>query len=595
VKKLIFAILLGFISLNSFANNIVVGNGSGTVSVTSMTGINPNDVLIIQAGTYSSITLQNINNVTIVNQGGQVTCTGPVNIGPWSYVNLMGNGTSGLQYGFNFTYNGNVFQIGSGHIADHSSIQYFQTVNSGDLIDFSGSQGGTWNLSDSSTLMFNQFTLANFSMSNSAHILYGTWDATTTLHSSSFGLQIYNAQIQNMTTGDGLIFGYNMWNYNFHDWTIGGTNSSATDDIGMIRVGGYGSVSSIIMQGSLWGYVGRLESISLNGKGTTYVYNNLKLNTTCYGVVDIRASSSNIGGSVTSANAYICNNTQFGNLDPLTYTTAAAVIFGHAGATYYVYNNLNVGSQDMGNDVYNAASDPVVFSNNLTNASATGILDPSTGKLVAGSPAINAGVALSWRTQDLYHNPATLDLGAISYGGSTPPPPPPAVNDTTLATLVGVNDSTGRIKFTWAATKEGNDSLWVMDSSSNNSTWVRYQTVATKATKGTSTSTINYGPYYFFFTPTTATVAIAGFGLLILGISFKRRNKLFLILPIILMIGLFSCTKDNSLASNADSTVVDAARINKTTSPHYHYFRLSVIHKDKTITYFNTVKVTLTF
>jgi len=292
--------------------------------------------------------------------------------------------------------------VGSGHVADHSSIQYFQTVGTGDLIDFSGSQGGTWNLSDSGTLMFNQFTLANFSMSNSAHILYGTWDATTTFHSSTFGLQIYNAQIQNQTTVDGLVSGYNMWNYNFHNWTVSGTDSYASGDISMIRVGGYGSVSSIIMNGfSLWGYVARLESISINGTGTTYVYNNLKMNTTCYGVVDIRASSSNIGGSATAANAYICNNTQLGNIDPIMYTTAAAVIFPHPGSTYYVYNNLNVTSQDAGNDVYNASSDPVVYSNNLVSAPSIGVLDPTTGKLVAGSPAINAGIALPWRTTDL--------------------------------------------------------------------------------------------------------------------------------------------------------------------------------------------------
>ena len=587
--KLLFLCALLFFSTFSFANTVTIGTGSGAVSQTSMSGLNPGDILAIKAGNYTSLTLTNLNNITIVNSGGLVTVTGAVNIGPWSYVNMMGNGTSGITYGFDFTYSGQVFQIGSGHIADHSSIQYFQANGTGDLLDYSSNQGGTWNLTDSSTLMFNQFTLANFSMNNSGHIIYGTWDATTTFHSSAFGLQIYNAQIQNQTTGDGLIFGYNMWNYSFHDWTINGTNSSASGDIGMIRVGGYGSINSIIMNGtSLWGYIARLEAISINGVGTTYVYNNLKMNTTCYGVVDIRASSSNIGGAATAGNAYICNNTQIGNLDPITYTTAAAVIFGHTGATYYAYNNLN-----------NAASDPVVSGNNLVSSTSTGVLDPTTGKLVAGSPAINAGVSLSWRTQDLYHNPATLDLGAISYGSSTPPPPPPSVNDTTLATLTATNDSTGRIKFVWTATREGNDSLFFLDSSVDNSTWLNYISTSSIAPKGTSKTAINYGPYYYYFSPTTAKVSIsASFTailiIIILAIIlFGKKFKPYLISAcIISILSITSCTKSSVLPNNSDST--DASR-RRGTTVHNHYYRLRVLHKDKTVTIFNTQQVSLTF
>jgi len=57
---------------------------------------------------------------------------------------------------------------------------------------------------------------------------------------------------------------------------------------------------------------------------------------------------------------------------------------------------------------------------------------------------------------------------------------------------------------------------------------------------------------------------------------------------------LLSCTKDNSALNNSNSSVIDAARRGRT-SPDHHYFRLSVIHKDKTVTYFNTKEITLTY
>ena len=101
MKNLFMALLALFLSLSLSAKTVVIGNGSGTISQTSMSGLSAGDVLAITPGTYSSATFSNLSNISIINNGGLVTFTGGWSFYVMSNVTISGNGTStsNISYG----------------------------------------------------------------------------------------------------------------------------------------------------------------------------------------------------------------------------------------------------------------------------------------------------------------------------------------------------------------------------------------------------------------------------------------------------------------------------------------------------------------
>ncbi len=423
------------------ANTVVVGTGSGTISVTGMTGLNPGDVLAVTPGTYSSARFTNLSGIAIINNGGLVVFTGPVTIGGWKNVSFSGTGQSGLTYGFQFSQvGGKALPFGGGQIY-HSGIYNTEFLNGGDVISYSSYDGGTYT-GDSATFMFNQFTMQYIHMVNSGHLWYGTWLAPSTGASFVYGLHIHNLLVEGMNSPDYLVWGNSMFGLDFSDWKIYGPSSSSNvGDNGLITGCGNGVFHSIYMNGC-YGYLSRWQSIKLNGVGDSRFYNNVKLNTTCYGLVDSRIDAASLSGWTTAADTWIVNNTQINNIDCKggAYTTATAAIFPHLGGTIYVYNNLSLAYQGSEtNCIYGdltnpAVNGPVNQSNNLQNKSATGIADVTSAALLAGSSAIGAGTTISWRTDDFYHNAATNDAGAIAYG-KAPANQPPVANAGSTQTI----------------------------------------------------------------------------------------------------------------------------------------------------------------
>ena len=142
-------IILMLFSTKSFANHITVGSGSGTVSVTSMSGLNSGDSIYINTGSYTSGVFGGLNNVTIINHGGVVTFTGTVDFGNFSSsmtnVVFTGTGYNGTTYGFvfngsntaNFNGNGDAF-VSTAPYNTGIRFNYFSFQNvPGNCFDFS--------------------------------------------------------------------------------------------------------------------------------------------------------------------------------------------------------------------------------------------------------------------------------------------------------------------------------------------------------------------------------------------------------------------------------------------------------------------------
>lgn len=590
--------LLMLVCISVSAKTIQYGTGSGSINVTSMAGLSAGDTLAIKGGTYSSASFTNLNHVTIINSGGAVTFTGQVNIGPWSYVNMDGTG-DGLTYGFKFTNTGGyILGIGNGHIADYSRISHFEIATSQDFIHYSNSQGGTYNPADSSTLMFNHFTLDYVHLINSGFLWYGTWSGPYPAVSVVNNLIISNLKADGVTTTSGIVWGNSLYNIDFHDWVMNGPINGA-NDVGMIQGSGNGKMHSILMNSGIWGYLTRWQTLKLNGVGATYVYNNIKLYSTRYGLADLRCDAGNVGGPVGSGDAYVANNTQLGNIDFANngYSTGSAVIFAHAGATYYIYNNLHLAGQGKQQNTYtDFSSDPVVASNNFQSSIINGNADSLTGVLVASSPAIGKGIALSWRTEDFNHAGATLDIGAVSYGGSiiVPPPPPPTVIKTVFASFTPIKGTTtGTAQFNWSTSSEVKMDSFYIQQSRDTLTWVTLFGVKTKSATDTVLTIQNYGPYYYSVTNHTL-VSHAGLGLVIilvlLIIFLNRKNRNILSLLLIALTLNMGCTKTKVDPTQTDVQV--AADAFRRTGVKY-YFRAVALDKSKNIVYSKNVALTL--
>jgi hypothetical protein len=96
-------ILIGFLIFSgsdSFAKTVIVGTGSGSVSVNGMSGLAPGDILAVTPGNYTGGSFSNLNGITIINNGGLVSFSGSVSFTSNLNTTFIGNGAPGITYGF---------------------------------------------------------------------------------------------------------------------------------------------------------------------------------------------------------------------------------------------------------------------------------------------------------------------------------------------------------------------------------------------------------------------------------------------------------------------------------------------------------------
>lgn len=370
-KKIFMNKLLAILSFlwcfSASATNMHIGTGSGTITQNSMGTMVAGDTLFIKTGSYAGGgQFSNMNNITIINEGGIVTFTASFDFGNVtnSMVNIKwtGTGSNGNTYGFVFDATG-TFGAGPVGYTTNSGIVFtathytplridhiwFKSISS-NCIDISGGNQPTYNGTTASLRVY----LSTFSYcrtDNCLEFLQGSYSANTGFIDS---IDISN-NIFNQTSFNGLTVNIEATNFNIHDnQAIYSGYNAQTNDVGVFSIEGFGQIHHNYMKGGR-GWLGRISGCSFKGGpvGTFYGHDNIKIGTNTYGMFDMRSDSLNFFGpgspffqhcnfqvtDNTAGNMYAndANGTGSGN----NFNTPIALFYVmDGGATGFVKNNL---------------------------------------------------------------------------------------------------------------------------------------------------------------------------------------------------------------------------------------------------------------
>jgi hypothetical protein len=341
-----FYLAIAIVLINDFhagAKTLIVGNGSGTVSKTSMDGLEPGDVMAIMPGTYTGGEFSNLKNISVINNGGLVVFTGTVSLSSLHNTTISGTGAQNIFYGiqFNslkskaFSTSGNFYGLRIYNCEFINVSEYILDVSDNDA-KYNG---------DTSTIKLYKTTLANLKMTKCGILLqgyYGTPDKLTDIIDS---IAIFNIKIDTTVANGQAIAAGAIYRMDIHDWKVNGfaLNPSLLGDIGLIHTSGNGRVYNIYRHGGR-GYIWREWNVGLNGVGESYIYNVIDLATNAYGFIDTRIDDTYFTGGTkipftTGGNIHIINNT-IGNKTDDHYVTPVVILGFQGGYKTEVRNNL---------------------------------------------------------------------------------------------------------------------------------------------------------------------------------------------------------------------------------------------------------------
>jgi hypothetical protein len=435
---LLTSLLLFFNLKTAEAKTIVIGSGSGFISVPNMNGLNPGDVIAINPGTYAGGAFNNLTGITITNNNGTVVFNQQVTL-----VSLVECVFAGFQFinvpGIAIRWDGNSRRCIERNI-------YFQDCagSANDAQDHNPYTG------DTSSLKFYMCTFDSLTLFRSGMVLMGSWgDAAAKIcYMDSVVLSRIkvDSTLSNGTEVRGVFF-----RLDAHDWRViyKGTITLA-GDVGLFYIVGNGAIHNIYRSGGR-GYILRIWNTGLKSVGNTYFYNNIDLNSVVYGSLDTRVDPAQFTEYVTGGNCYIFNNTSGNKGDNIGYWSSTAVVGTYAPPyVCQTRNNLGFNMTTHGKPqiTMNQSSQTWVSdsSNNIYVDKPDGVIDPVTCVPTANSPVLGKGLTLPTVKDDYYHNPRTgaYDVGAVQHGGApiSPPAnqPPVAIGDTIRSITLPVSN-----------------------------------------------------------------------------------------------------------------------------------------------------------
>lgn len=469
--KNLFIFLLSLSPFLSFATRHVQGTGSGLLTLN--TQFTNGDTIAIAPGTYTGATVSaSLHDMFITNNAGKVTFTGSIDFGVSgnTMTNLTwdGSGDPSNLYGFYFDATGSFgdgglgYNSGSGFVitASHIVNVNFYHIWFNGLIangfDFSGSNFPTYDGTTGSLKAFNCKFLYNRE-DDCDEFFQGSYKAPNSSFMDSIEIA-YN--IFNQTNGNGLTVNAEITHFNIHHNQILYSGYNALpNDVGVFSITGFGIGHHNYMKGGR-GWMFRLNGCSLKPVvSTNYIYNNIKIGTTTYGMTDARSDSINFfapqSGFFMHCNFEVSNNT-FGNQTANdangtgtgnNYNTPV-VLFYHMdnGCTGKVKNNLGFNSIigasggyiciSFATDQNNVALGftKIDTSNNRyypANQIGTVLADTNAYCALKPSvPLIGAGVFLSYVVTDFSDRtrPNPPSIGGEEFASAPPPPPNPCAD-----------------------------------------------------------------------------------------------------------------------------------------------------------------------
>ena len=284
---------------------------------------------------------------------------------------------------------------------------------------------------DTSTLKLYMCTFDSLTLFRSGLLMMGSWgDAYAGIcfmDSIVFSRVKIDSTMTNGTEVRGTFF-----RLDAHDWRVIYKGVITTlGDVGIFYISGSGSFHHIYRNGGR-GYIVRLWNSFLKnqGQGNSYFYDNVDLNSTVYGSIDVRTEPQYFTQYLAGGDIFIYNNTAGNKGDNINYWSSLAVV-GQYDPPYvcHVKNNLgfNITTHSHTTIMMNQGNAWTGdTSNNMYFNVPDGVVDPVTGTPVANSPVLGKGMTIPWIKDDLYHNPRSgaYDIGAVQHGGAIIPPPP---------------------------------------------------------------------------------------------------------------------------------------------------------------------------
>jgi Secretion system C-terminal sorting domain/PKD domain len=419
LRYCLLSIFLLLVSINSIqAKTVVIGGGSGYITVPDMTGLNPGDTLAITAGQYTGATFNNLNGITITNNGSAVVFNGKVMLNT-----LVGCVFAGFQFR---NVNGTSIRwVGNSRRCTEKNISFMYCSGiANDANDVNIYNG------DTSSLKLYMCTFDSLTLFSSGIVLRGAYGIASDQACYMDSIVLSRIKVDS-TLGNGLEVGGVIFRIDVHDWKetyIGVITQGG--DVGIIDIYGNGSLHNIYRTGGR-GYIARIWDLGLKVPGNTYYYNNIDLNTTQYGSLDTKIDATQFSQYVTGANCFIFNNTVGNKEDHIGYWSSIAVVGDYPLPwVCQVKNNLgfNLQTNNKPPIAMNQSNGSWITdsSNNMYFATPDSVIDPVTCVPFPNSPVLGKGLTLNLVQDDYYHNPriGAYDIGAVQHGGTIIPSPP---------------------------------------------------------------------------------------------------------------------------------------------------------------------------
>lgn len=435
---LLVALLLGASLPASAQKKVYIGSGSGELNypnAQATLNLQDGDTLVIRAGVYQGITLNNITagagkKIYVINQG-QVEITNSwvgFNVSDLTNVDIMGNGTPGITYGF---YIHDLLIRGMDILGRLSgvSFSYFRMENMNDygvyMLDNALIYDGTNNS------LFYDIKFLHFKMYNIVQtpFQFGDWSLVKDLGAVGMmrKIEVAYCDVEKILNAD-IIHLNRAVQVNVHHNRIVHTGLNDTRHAGIIYLRGDGDIHHNYISDH-WGNGVRAEGFSLDAPGTVNIYNNVVVNSRKYSGVEANSYDNDVNGSVYTryCNYKIYNNT-FGNLSAADWQAAMVDTYNAYGGTIeiknnigfniqkdlaydatrnYVYSRFNVTLPDTANNLYSTSYVPL------------GLINDSSCLLNVNSPAIDKGTNFSWMTDDIdgvaRPQNGIFDIGAHEY------------------------------------------------------------------------------------------------------------------------------------------------------------------------------------
>lgn len=348
MKWVFFIVFLN--PLLSAATTHLVGTGSGSVSVTSMSGFSQGDTLLIKTGTYTGGTFDNLLHITIRPQVGMSYFTGQVEFRynsfvDWGYVTWSGytgyaldaRSFTGLNVNNCLLHNMTFLNLNSNIILAHGNFYY----TSG----------------DTSTYAWYKVTLDSLYAYGCGELVegsFGTPSDNSGVPPDVFCLTTitrYKNEATSATSEEGTQVRGIMYQCNFHDWAITSTTQrNASGDVGLI----YGYVSGKFYNIYKWGGPGYIirafPTAEVSHPDSINIYNCAKIFSTDYGLATVQfAAADTFAGKTTNVLAVnIYNNTLINAATSITYWCQVAVLGTRGTARYQVRNNVGANIMTTG-------------------------------------------------------------------------------------------------------------------------------------------------------------------------------------------------------------------------------------------------------